>query len=477
MGYLAPSNCRRVVLALQIVFVFTVLGIAHSQGLQSSPYSASSLLRGFQGIDFGSSNNSRVGELQTLPITSGMLRDILPPIPNLQFGYFYNFGSNVSSGRATIDYIRPFHLSSNSVVFGEGHAEFSDFRKTLRGGANSRVDLSVGGGYRRMIGNSTLIGFNGFYDTARLFGKWYNSGGAGFQLAAELPGNDAIDLNFNWYGNLFQRSVIVDAFRNGPRNYDFQAGYSHELWNGGPDFRLSATGYRFDAGSAVYGVNGGAELKSRDGMFVLKYAVGNDKINRTYQTIGAMVNVGFAPDNLLRGESPFSMPQPIFRSPRNLLSWLDSTMSTVRNFSQPASALILAQNPSPPGPTPPGPPTPPAGSYVIYGPNVLASFGDYPTVPPLPDPPVGTSSVTISWAGVSSGGTVIGLARGALVPATQRQENLTPWITVTTTPGHATVSLTFIGAPALPPNTIELFILGGASIVIGPGGFLAFQFS
>jgi hypothetical protein len=301
------------------------------------------MLRGVQGLDFGASNNAGSRELQTLPITSGMLQGILPPIPNLQFGYFYNFGNDIRSGRATVDYIRPFNLSSNSVVFGEGHAEFSDFWKTFRSSVNNRVDLSLGGGYRRMVGNSTLLGINGFYDTARLGSRWYNSGGVGFQMAAELPGNDAIDLNFNWYGKLFQRSVIVDAFRNGPRNYDFQAGYSHELWNGGPDFRLSATGYRFDAGEAVYGTNAAAELKSRDGMFTLKYAVGNDKLNKTYHTVGATVNMGFAPEKLLSLESPFSMPEPIFKSPRNLWAWLFQNVGANRNFSQVSSAILAQQ--------------------------------------------------------------------------------------------------------------------------------------
>jgi hypothetical protein len=343
-----PGACLWLQVLGLVVLIF--LGLARGQGIQTSSYGASSVLRGASGGElelprpnpFGLPGQALRGAdgSGSFFVSNGMLQDLLPVIPNLQFGYFYNFGKDVSSGRATIDYTRPFHLSERSVVFGEAHTEISDFWETFKGSTNNRVDVSLGGGYRHAFSNAALVCINGFYDTSRLGGRWYSSGGLGLQMAAELPGNDALDVNFNWYGNLFQSSVIRNAFRNGPSNYDFQAGYSHELWDGGPDVRLSATGYRFDAGQRAYGANAAAEIKSRDGVFFIRYAVGHDKINRTYQTIGAMVNVGFTPENLLKGESPFSMPQPIFRSPRNLLSWLDSTMSTVRNFSQPASALI-----------------------------------------------------------------------------------------------------------------------------------------
>ena len=151
---------------------------------------------------------------------------------------------------------------------GKAHTEFQDFWKTRS--FNNRVDMSFGGGYRTLLNRSILLGVNGFYDTSRLGGTWYSSGSFGFQMAALVGGSDAIDLNFNWYGQLFNSNVIRNAFRYGPSNYDFEAGYSHELWNGGPDLRLKMTGYEFEIGNRVYGWNAGAELKSRDGMFVVK---------------------------------------------------------------------------------------------------------------------------------------------------------------------------------------------------------------
>ena len=53
-------------------------------------------------------------------------------------------------------------------------------------------------------------------------------------------------------------------------------------------------------------------------MFVLKYEAGYDRLDSTYQTVGGYVNVGFQLENVLKGESPFTAPTPIFRSPRNL---------------------------------------------------------------------------------------------------------------------------------------------------------------
>jgi hypothetical protein len=252
-----------------------------------------------------------------------MFQGLLPPIPNLQLGYLYSFSNNYGAGRVTGDYLKPFNLNKESFVFGEAHAEGWNFwgsgsNGNSGGRVNNRVDVSLGGGYRKFFGNQALIGVNGFYDTTRLTGKWYSSGSLGFQAAWLLPGSDALDLNFNWYGKLLNGYQWVNTFRHGPSNYDFEAGYSHEIWDGGPDLRLKIKGYHFDVGSNLNGYTGGAELKSRDGMFVLKYEAGYDRLDNTYQTVGGYVNTGFQVENLFKGESPFAAPTPIFRSPRNL---------------------------------------------------------------------------------------------------------------------------------------------------------------
>ncbi|MGB6066867.1 MAG: hypothetical protein WBG50_18850 [Desulfomonilaceae bacterium] len=349
-----------------VLFVLLILVLATSvgaQGLQQSPYSAPNVVRGGPpggGLDLAPSNPLGLpgstmglpGGSESLYVSDGMLRGILPLTPNLQFGYLYDFGNNrVSTGRFTADYLLPVSVSPNSELFGEAHTEFDDFWKTLKSvfthgttysAFNNRVDMSFGGGFRTFLRRDKLLGVNGFYDTSRLAGTWYSSGGLGFEMAA-LMGSDALDFNFNWYGQLFNSNVLINAFKYGPSNFDFQAGYSHELWNGGPDLRLSATGYKFDIGNSVYGWNGGAELWSRDAMFVLRYNVGHDKINKTYQEVGGFVNIGFQLGNIFRGESPFTKPEPIFKSPRTLRYML--TQPVRRDWHQPATVVAMRHSP------------------------------------------------------------------------------------------------------------------------------------
>jgi len=361
---MSSSHCRRVLLlgVLSFLLASTLVGMACAQGLRQTPYSDADVVRrgpSGGGLTLAPSNPLGLpGSTTGLPrgsdslyLSDGMLQGILPLIPNLQFGYLYNFGNNsVSSGRFTADYLLPISLSRDSTLFGEAHTEFQDFRNTTASastsgtttrtvsGFNNRTDMSFGGGYRTLHRHDTLLGVNGFYDTSRLGGNWYSSGSVGFETAVLVSGDDALDINFNWYGRLFESDVIRNAFRYGPANYDFEAGYSHQLWEGGPDLRLRVKGYQFDIGTRVYGGNAGAELKSRDGMFSLKYDVGNDKINQTYQTIGGFVNVGFQLENVLKGESPFTMPEPIFKSPRNLRQML--TQKVNRDWHQPSSVVL-----------------------------------------------------------------------------------------------------------------------------------------
>ena len=128
-------------LLLSIFLACNLSNETEAQGLQTSPYSAPSMLRGLSsgGLDLAPSNPLGLpgssapgaGGSGSLYLSEGMLRGILPLIPNLQFGYLYDFGNNrVSSGRFTADYLLPFSLSRDSMIFGEAHTEFQDFWKT-----------------------------------------------------------------------------------------------------------------------------------------------------------------------------------------------------------------------------------------------------------------------------------------------------------------------------------------------------------
>jgi hypothetical protein len=358
---------------MQILFRFFALAIflacsfpllAESQGIQQTPYSAADVIRG--GLpsiapDFTPSNplglpgSSTAGLRGTdsISISSGMFQGILPKIPNLQLGYNYAFGPKFRAGTASIDYLLPFKLGAGSTIFGEAHGEFQSLSISQPGSPNNSVELCLGGGYRRMFGNHTMIGLHSFFDTTKLSGVWYSSGSVGVEGAALVAGHDAIDLNFNWYGKALDSSLFMNSLGYvpvigeagfGPANYDFQAGYSHEIYDGGPDFRLSVTGYKFDtAGSAVYGYYAGAELKSRDGMFVLKYDVGRDNINQTYQAVGAFMNVGFQLENLVAGKSPFEKPKPVFQSPRNITTLTEAKVNrNWRHTTQSAQLALLS---------------------------------------------------------------------------------------------------------------------------------------
>jgi hypothetical protein len=261
-----------------------------------------------------------------------MLGAYMPTIPNLELGFQYYFGNKVRSGQVSGDYLLPYNLGNDAVVFGEAHGNYWDFAQKPPGGASHRVDLSLGGGYRKIVSNQLLLGINGFYDTSRLFNNWYSSGGVGLEMAANMGSSDAVDLNANWYGDLFASNSILNAFRNQGSSYDIEAGYSHALFDQAMDLRLKFAGYKFDVGNSVYGYKTGADLTTKDGMFTLRYEYGNDKINGSWNNIGAFVNVGFQMENIIKGESPFTAPEPIFKSPRNLRRML--TQKVKRDWNQ-----------------------------------------------------------------------------------------------------------------------------------------------
>ena len=335
--------------------------LAMSQGIQQSPYStADAIRRGLSstGPDFTPTNplglpgSPLVGQggSDSISISDGMFQGILPTIPNLQLGYNYTFGSKIRAGAASIDYLLPFRLGPKCTIYGEAHGEFQSLSIDQPGSPNNSVELCFGGGYRRMSGNHTMIGLYSFFDTTKLSGAWYSSGSAGAEMAAIISGYDAIDLNFNWYGKALDAAFIINSFdfvtdevRFGPSNFDVQAGYSHELYNGGPDLRLSITGYKFDTGSATYGYYAGAELKSRDGTFVVKYDVGHDNSNQSYQAVAALINIGFQLENLVAGRSPFTRPNPVFQSPRNITTLTQAKPNrNWRHTTQTAQAALLS---------------------------------------------------------------------------------------------------------------------------------------
>ena len=320
----------------------TMMVMVLSSAMWSSSVSAQQLLPQSLPASSPLLSNRGSGESDVIPISSGMFRDLLPTIPNLQMGFQYFFGNNINTSQANADYLLPYKLGGNSVLFGEAHGNYWNFGQQRTNGANNRVDISIGGGYRQILNRDLLIGVNGFYDTSRLYNTWYPSGGVGVELAANIGTTDAVDINANWYGNIFSANDILNAFRNHGGSFDVEAGYSHALFNSQYDLRLKLTGYKFDTGFDVYGYKTGADLTTRNGMFTMRYEYGYDRINGSWNNIGGFVNMGFQIENIIKGESPVTAPEPIFKSPRNLARMF--TQKVKRDWNQPSSSRVTARS-------------------------------------------------------------------------------------------------------------------------------------
>ncbi len=290
------------------------------QGLSSSPYGAAPFLRRENGSitssgPFESANTQSplLGKPGSMLSGGSRKKDI----PNLQMGYELYSGKNWRFGYFTIDYLLPIRVRENAVVFGAVHSELQGLSTNSTPRAAEQVFASMGGGYRTVLLGRTLLGFNCFYDTSRFADRWVSSGGAGLEAALLIAGNDALDMKLNWYGDLAEGDLI-NRFRDGPGNFDLQIGYSHQLFDGGPDLRLFGTLYDFDDESGALGWQAGGQLMSANGVVAIKGETAYDPVNGTYQSVSAFINIGFQVENLAQGKNPFVMPEPIFSSPRNM---------------------------------------------------------------------------------------------------------------------------------------------------------------
>jgi hypothetical protein len=275
-------------------------------------------------------------ETDAVTLSGSMFPVLFNTLPHLRGGFVYNFGKDFRQGRGIVDYLVPLDITPATTIFGQFHGEFQDFWRSSSsrvltapaiGAAGlreiqipsmQRYDISVGGGIRRTITWESILGFNAFYDTSNVHDQWYSSGGIGLEWFSRLPGNGLIDVEFNYYGKLFARDTFVNTFRHGPSNFDVEVGYSQPVLQQAIDLRAKVVGYQFDVGHKVWGWRVGAEATTRNGMFRLEYDYTHDNTTAAYHSVGGYVHLGFQLDNLLRGQSPISMPEPIFGSPRNV---------------------------------------------------------------------------------------------------------------------------------------------------------------
>jgi hypothetical protein len=349
------------------LFILFIFGFAGAQGLpvrgeRLDPAPSNPLVMP------GTALGTPQGWSDSLFISSGMLTGLVPPVPNLDVGFTYTFGDEISTGSFNADYLYPRHIR-DGILFAEGHVEYLGFwrdrssagtedgtgevfgaqgidlvdtssRSWLFDRAN-RLDISLGGGYRKLMGNDALVGINAFFDTSRIYPKWYSSWGWGLEAAAIIAGEGAVDLTFNYYGMQFNRNAFFNAFRNQGTSFDLEAGYSQPILDKSLDLRVKVNGYQFDTGRKTYGWRTGIDLTTRDGVFTVKYECGFDEINQTYHSISGNIRTAVQLGNLLRGESPFSLPPPVFVNPRNISNML--TRKVKRNWHQPASVLTAGE--------------------------------------------------------------------------------------------------------------------------------------
>jgi hypothetical protein len=134
------------------------------------------------------------------------------------------------------------------------------------------------------------------------------------------------------------------------------AGYSMALLNEALDLRLKAAMYNFDVGNNVYAYMTGADLTTRNGLLTFTYEHGYNRINDSWNNFAVFLNVGFLIGNYFMGDSPFTMPEPVFSNgQRNLSRMLSSSVNRMANQAPP------------PAPTPS--PDPPAACNVFVNGN------------------------------------------------------------------------------------------------------------
>ena len=180
---------------LQVVLALVLVNFAHSQGLQTSPYSSPSMLRGLSGR--GGANLAPSNPLA------------LPGSPSSGPRYRFNLQRYVSRhpapySQSSVRLPVPIRHNVRSRSWHGGlpaAIQLEQGFSAFRGGSlgipefledQQRLQQQGGRVFRRRLphnpANNTLVGVNGFYDTSRLGGTWYSSGSLGLQMAALVGG-------------------------------------------------------------------------------------------------------------------------------------------------------------------------------------------------------------------------------------------------------------------------------------------------
>jgi hypothetical protein len=284
-----------------------------------------------------------------------MFRGLIPLFPNLDIRFLYEFGDQgVRNTLFSGELLVPYATGPESDVFTDFYFGYHGFPSrsgsreiNIRSGQNSaafnleteriacnRMDLSVGGGYRRFVG-STMLGLNAYYDAPRIFDTWFGTWGWGVELVSLFGGGGMADLTFNSYGNPISIYGTAENWKDGVFSCDVEGGYSQPILDGEFDLRVKGVGYQWTTGTHVKirGLRAGVELGAANGMARAGIDYGYDESRGRYGTLMAHLNLGFQFERLFRGENPFSLPEPAFNgSDRNIRRILTQRVRRNRNI-------------------------------------------------------------------------------------------------------------------------------------------------
>ncbi|MFH0958122.1 MAG: inverse autotransporter beta domain-containing protein [Pseudomonadota bacterium] len=310
------ASCLTVIISVLLIFLATPSDIADAQSysllrnqwsrIQENCGEVSTLFKPSRPLLAPGPFMDDSPQVKTAQFTYGMLDGILPSIPNLQAGYLYSFGKDYSLGRFVGDLFVPWRLKWSDTFFGQAHIEFQDFWQIPDSAPQHRVDLSFGGGYRKLIGPKIMVGFNAFYDSTRILGDWWSAAGVGAEMAAILANRDVLDLSYNYYGNLFRGPTYVDGeIIKGPPNMDLEAGYTTSLFERTPDLRFKINAYNYDTRQSSYGLRGGVDIMPWNGSVIMRYEIGRDQLYGSYQTVGGFINIPLNLEKIGWWDTPF----------------------------------------------------------------------------------------------------------------------------------------------------------------------------
>lgn len=189
------------------------------------------------------------------------------------------------------DFVLPVPVGSDWTLYFEGRSEFENLLARNAFDPNSRIDTSLGTGFRVQPRPGHWIGANCFWDASRLGGAWYSAFGIGFETDFEISKNRGIDISFSRYqgGGL-----------------DMELGLNLSLAEESANVRLMVGKYRFFDGDYVLGWRAGIDVANSDRTLGVIYEFSQDSRTPQRHTVGIYASLALRLEDVFKGRNPFS---------------------------------------------------------------------------------------------------------------------------------------------------------------------------